>query len=73
MLALGGESVGGVWGWGLKVERPKRDQKGCGAVKSGRVKMARVEVKLLFRFIGVLGRGGAAPGVRAGVGKGWVF
>jgi len=45
-------------GWGLKVERPKRDQKGvaCGAVMFGRVKMARVEVRLLFRFIGVCGR-----------------
>ena len=33
MFALGGGSVGGVWGWGLKVERAKRDQKGgvwCG-------------------------------------------
>ena len=46
----------------------------CGAVKFGRVKMARVEVRWLFRFIGLWGRGGAAPGVRACVcGKGWVF
>ena len=32
--------------------------------------MVTVEVKL-FRFIGVWGRGGAAP--RARVGKGWAF
>ena len=58
---------------GFKSRKTQEGPEGvCGAVKSGRVKMARVEVKL-FRFIGVWGRGGAAPGVRACVGKGWVF
>jgi len=44
--------------------KDQEGRKGCGAVKSGRVKMARVEVKLLFRFICVWGRGGAAPRAR---------
>ena len=41
----------------------------CGAVKFGRVKMARVEVKSLFRLIGVWG---VEAWLEACVGKGWV-
>ena len=37
------------------------------AVSSGRLKMARVEVNS-FRFLGVWGRGGKAPGVCENIG-----
>ena len=53
-----------------------KDQEGpegcdvCGAVKFGRVKMARVEVKLLFGLIGVWG---VEVRLHACVGNGWVL
>ena len=55
---------------GFKSRKTQEGPEGaCGAVMFGRVKMARVEVKSLFRLIGVWG---VEAWLEACVGKGWV-